>query len=330
MIGIVIGCLTIVVVGWAILKGKYAQLVLFASGIFMLLASIAFDTGTFMPKKAVPTGNEILNVVEFLRYTFSNRLSELGLLIMTMVGFASYMTHIGANDAFVNIAIKPLSIIKHPYALVFLAFLLGKAVSMVITSAVGLGVLCLALMGPALAALGMNKKTIGAVFVTSGAASMVLLGGTTAASAKACGIPILDYVFIYKIPAALPTVLCMALAHVFWQRYLDHKEGWVCSEHRGETLTFEEEVKAPSTAAPKIYALLPFLPMILVVVFSEYGIKGIKLHITALMFLFHFPRQSNNLRYLKQNLSKSNFREVLFLEEKISRLRAQPKDPRLV
>ena len=285
MIGIVIGCLTIVVVGWAILKGKYAQLVLFASGIFMLLASIAFDTGTFMPKKAVPTGNEILNVVEFLRYTFSNRLSELGLLIMTMVGFASYMTHIGANDAFVNIAIKPLSIIKHPYALVFLAFLLGKAVSMVITSAVGLGVLCLALMGPALAALGMNKKTIGAVFVTSGAASMVLLGGTTAASAKACGIPILDYVFIYKIPAALPTVLCMALAHVFWQRYLDHKEGWVCSEHRGETLTFEEEVKAPSTAAPKIYALLPFLPMILVVVFSEYGIKGIKLHITALMFL---------------------------------------------
>lgn len=94
---------------------------------------------------------------------FSTRLAGLGLLIMTMVGFASYMTHIGANDAFVNIAIKPLSIIKSPYALVFLAFLLGKAVSMVITSAVGLGVLCLALMGPALAALGMNKKAIGAV-----------------------------------------------------------------------------------------------------------------------------------------------------------------------
>ena len=39
-------------------------------------------------------------------------------------------------------------------------------------------------MGPALAALGMNKKTIAAVFVTSGAASMVLLGGSTAASAS--------------------------------------------------------------------------------------------------------------------------------------------------
>ena len=172
MAGIIFGCIMLVLVGWAILKGKYASFILFASGAAMLLFSIIFDTGSFMPKKALPTGNDYLNIIEFIRYMFSNNLSNLGLLIMTMVGFASYMTHIGANDAFVNIAIKPLSLIKSPYALVFIAFLLGKAVSMVITSAVGLGVLCLALMGPALAALGMNKKTIAAVFVTSGAASM--------------------------------------------------------------------------------------------------------------------------------------------------------------
>lgn len=161
MLGIIIGCLTLVVVGWAILKGKYAPMVLFASGAFMLICAVMFDTGTFMPKKAVPTGNDYLNIIEFIRYMFSNRLAGLGFLIMTMVGFASYMTHIGANDAFVNIAIKPLSLIKNPYILVFVAFLLGKAVSMVITSAAGLGVLCLALMGPALAALGINKKAIG-------------------------------------------------------------------------------------------------------------------------------------------------------------------------
>lgn len=319
MIGILIGILTMIVVGWAILKGKYAQLVLFASGIFMLLCAVALDLGPILPKKALPTGNDYLNVVEFIRYIFSTRLADLGLLIMVMVGFASFMTHIGANDAFVNMAIRPLSLIKNPYVLVFIAFLLGKAVSMVITSAVGLGVLCLALMGPALAHLGLNKKAIGAVFVTSGAASMVLLGGTTAASAKACGLSILDYVFIYKIPAALPTVLCMGLAHVFWQRYLDRKEGWICEEHKGETLVFEEEVKSPSTAAPKLYAILPFLPMILVVLFSEYGIKGIKLHISALMFFcvmigllceairwrFDFKKLADGLKVFLQAMGKS-------------------------
>ena len=76
---------------------------------------------------------------------FSTRLAGLGLLIMVMVGFASYMTHIGANDAFVRIAIKPLGLIKNPYVMVFIAFLLGKLVSMVITSAVGLGVSCVSL-----------------------------------------------------------------------------------------------------------------------------------------------------------------------------------------
>lgn len=195
MLGVSIGIITLIVVGWAILKGKYAPLVLFLSGAIMLLCSVMFDTGTFMPKKALPTGNDYLNIIEFIRYMFSTRLAGLGLLIMVMVGFASYMTHIGANDAFVRIAIKPLGLIKNPYVMVFIAFLLGKLVSMVITSAVGLGVLCLALMGPALAALGMNKKSIGAVFVTSGAASLVLIGGSTAAASAASGLSILDYVF---------------------------------------------------------------------------------------------------------------------------------------
>lgn len=284
MLGIVFGCLMLILVGWAILKGKYAPFILFAAGAAMLLFAVIFDTGSFMPKKALPTGNDFFDIVEFIRYSFSNNFANLGLLIMTMVGFASYMTHIGANDAFVSIAVKPLSLIKSPYALVFLAFFLGKAVSMVITSAVGLGVLCLALMGPALAALGMNKKAIGAVFVTSGAASMVLLGGSTAASAKACSLTILDYVFVYKIPAAFPTLIVMGLAHVFWQRWLDRKEGWIPSEHIGEKLVFEgEDVKRPTTSAPKIYAVLPFLPMVFVVLFSPYCIDSIKLNITTLM-----------------------------------------------
>ena len=285
MLGILIGCATLVVVGWAILKGKYAQLVLFLSGMFMLLCAVGLGLGPILPKKALPTGSGFFDVIEFVRYMFSNRLSGLGLLIMTMVGFASYMTYIGANDAFVNLAIKPLSRIRSPYAVLCLGFLLGKAVSLVITSAVGLGVLCLALMGPALAAIGLNRKAIGAIFVTSGAVSLVLLGGSTAAASKACSLPILDYVFFYKIPAGIPAMLAMCAAHYFWQRHLDRKEGWKCEEHRGGELVFDEEVKRPSAAAPKFYAALPFLPMILVVVFSPYVVSSVKLDISALMFL---------------------------------------------
>ena len=285
MFGVIVGTITLFIVGWAIVKGKYAPLVLFLSGIFMLACSVALGTGHFMPKQAVATGNEYLNIIEYIRYMFSNRLANLGLIIMFMVGFATYMTHIGANSAFVSIATKRLTNIKNPYFMIFIAFAIAKLVSMVITSAVGLGVLCLALLGPVLISLGLNKLTVGSICCMSGAASMVLIGASTAAAAKACELSLLDYVFTYKIPAALPTTIVMGVALVFWNRYLDKKEGWVCSEHVGETIEFDEKTQAPQASAPKIYAVLPFLPMILVVVFSQYCIKSIKLDISAIIIL---------------------------------------------
>lgn len=285
MFGIVIATVVLFLVGWAILKGKYAPLTLFLAGVFMLVCSVLLETGSFMPKKALPTGNDYLNIIEFIRYMFSNRLANLGLIIMLMVGFASYMTHIGANNAFVTIVTKRLKALKNPYIMIFIAFLIAKLISMVITSAAGLGVLCLALLGPILASLGLNKLTIGSICAMSGAASMVLIGGSTAASAKATGLSILDYVFLYKIPAAIPTIIVMGIALVFWNMYLDKKEGWVCKNHVGESLEFDGEVETPKEVAPKIYAILPFLPMILVVVFSKYCISSIKLDISAIIIL---------------------------------------------
>lgn len=285
MLGIVIASIVLCVVGWAIIKGKYAPLTLFLAGVIMLVCSIFLDTGSFMPKKALATGNDYFNIIEFIRYMFSNRLANLGLIIMFMVGFASYMTHIDANNAFVSIATKRLKAMKNPYIMIFVAFIIAKLISMVITSAAGLGVLCLALLGPILASLGLNKLTIGSICAMSGAASMVLIGGSTAASAKATGLSILDYVFLYKIPAAIPTIIVMGIALVFWNMYLDKKEGWICKEHIGETLEFDSEVEVPKNLAPKIYAILPFLPMILVVVFSKYCISSIKLDISAVIIL---------------------------------------------
>lgn len=319
MIGIVIGVLMIALVGHAIIKGKYAPMVLFSSGVVMLICSVLFDTGSFLPAKALATGNEYLDVIEFVRYMFSNRLAELGLIIMVMVGFASYMTHIGANDAFVSIVTKPLQRVKSPYIMIFFAFLLAKAISMVITSAVGLGVLCMALMGPVLISLGMNKLSVGAICATSGAASLVLVGASTMASAQATSLSILDYVFIYKIPAGIPTVLLMGLAHVVWQRYLDKREGWICQDHVGDSMVFDEEVKRPVVAAPRIYALLPFLPMLLVVLFSKYGIDSIRLHIATTILLsviigmsfealrcgFSFTRLSEGLKVFLQAMGRS-------------------------
>ena len=252
-----------------------------------------------MPKKGVvPTGNEFLDIFEFLRYSFVKQATNLALIIMTMVGFASYMTHIGANDAFVRVAIKPLGLVKkYPYV---------KLISMVIGSAAALGVLCVALLGPAMVALGMNPLALGGICATSAAVSMALLGGSTATAAEASGLSILDYVFLYKIPAGFPALLAIGLAHVFWQKYLDRKEGWVCADHIGDELIFDEASakNKSSVKAPTWYAILPFLPMIFVVLFSEYGIPGLKLHIIAVVLLSVFCGLVAEMIHQKMNFEK--------------------------
>ena len=65
--GIIIGMAVLFIVGWAIVRGKYAPLVLFLSGVFMLICSIALGTGNFMPKQAVATGNAYRNIGEWIR-----------------------------------------------------------------------------------------------------------------------------------------------------------------------------------------------------------------------------------------------------------------------
>lgn len=155
-------------------------------------------------------------------------------------------------------------------------------------------------------ALGMNPLALGGICATSAAVSMALLGGSTATAAEASGLSILDYVFLYKIPAGFPALLAIGLAHVFWQKYLDRKEGWVCADHIGDELIFDEASakNKSSVKAPTWYAILPFLPMIFVVLFSEYGIPGLKLHIIAVVLLSVFCGLVAEMIHQKMNFEK--------------------------
>lgn len=78
----------------------------------------------------------------------------------------------------------------------------------------------------------------------------------------------------------------MAVAHYFWQKYCDKKEGdsaFVAIDDAG--LTKQEE-----SNTPKIYALLPLLPLILILIVGITGmfVKGIQMDIFVLTFISFF------------------------------------------
>ncbi len=71
-------------------------------------------------------------------------------------------------------------------------------------------------------------------------------------------MPLIDFAFKTTLPISIAAIICMAIAHFFWQRYLDKRA------HFHEML----DVNDITTTAPALYAILPFTPIIGVLIFD--------------------------------------------------------------
>ncbi len=94
-------------------------------------------------------------------------------------------------------------------------------------------------------------------------------------SAEISKIPLGEFAFGTALPVSIFAILGIAVAHFFWQRYLDKKEGVQVERLNAD------EIK---TTAPNYYAILPLLPIIGVLIFDgKWGLPN--LHIVTVMVL---------------------------------------------
>jgi DcuC family C4-dicarboxylate transporter len=92
-------------------------------------------------------------------------------------------------------------------------------------------------------------------------------------AAKAAEMPLIDFAFKTTLPISIVAIISMAIAHFFWQRYLDKKENVA-----HEMLDVNENHHRPA-----FYAILPFTPIIGVLIFD--GKWGPELHIITILVL---------------------------------------------
>lgn len=105
---LLLALIAIIFAGRLILKKYHPQSVLLLTGIVLLL--IAHFSGmtslSGLVKKS--TGFGPFDAFEFIRDTLSVRLGGLGLQIMLIGGFATYMSAIGASQVLVRVTSRPL------------------------------------------------------------------------------------------------------------------------------------------------------------------------------------------------------------------------------
>ena len=271
---LIIGLIAIVLVAYYIVKGYSATGVLMFGGLVLLFVSVLMGH-SILPEGVKSTGSTYFDILEYVKYLLGNRGGGLGLMIMVLCGFSVYMTHLGANDVVVKLVSKPLKNIRSPYILMVFAYFLACLMSFAVSSATGLGVLLMATLFPVMVNVGISRGAAAAICASPISIILSPTSGDVVLSAEISKIPLGEFAFGTALPVSIFAILGIAVAHFFWQRYLDKKEGVQVERINAD------EIK---TTAPNYYAILPLLPIIGVLIFDgKWGLPN--LHIVTVMVL---------------------------------------------
>jgi len=284
MFGVLVGMLVVIACGYLIIKRYKAQAVLLAGGFIMMAVSILGNYGPLVPAKQ-STGFIWFDILKFLDGLISSRTAGLGMMIMVCAGFARYMDKINASKAMVHVAVKPLRKLRSPYLVLCCGYLIGQVLHPFIPSASGFGLLLMVTMYPIFISLGISKNSAVAVIATNGCLDLGPTSGNSILAAKHAAITPVEYFITYQLPQAIAISLVVVIAHYFVQRWFEKKYdgGLAQGVSRYEDAVQEKEEENSDT--PVIYAILPAVPLILILVFGYFKVGGIKMGINVALFI---------------------------------------------
>lgn len=288
ILNLIFAAIVTVWAGWLIIKRYKAQTVLFMAGGILLAGSVIMEFGTIMPS-GKSTGMWSFDLFELIRSLFANRVAGLGLNIMAVGGFARYMDKIGASSALVHLTIRPLMKLKSPYIVMSACWILGMFLGLAINSASGLAMLLMVTMFPILVALGVSRISATAAIATTLCLDWSPSDTGTILAAEIAGYDPVIYWHTFQIPIAMLVIPCVAVAHYFTQKIMDKRDGHVVKALDPHDVSVNagtaEEKKAMEEKTPLIFAILPVIPLGLILTFSPLCIPTVKMNIIMAMFI---------------------------------------------
>lgn len=289
----------LVVVAYLIVNNYHPALSLIIGALVLL--ACAWMLGHPIYPAGEGTGFGLFDIFLKFKDTIIAQVSSAGIVIMILFGYSGYMNAIGANQMAVNFLVKPLMKIKRKSLFVPVVFLIGNLMSLVVPSASSLAIILMSILYPMLASMGISSLTAAGVIAMTATIMPTPLGADNVIAANTLGYDVLNYV-VWNAKISLPSLLIIAVAQYFWQKYCDKKEG----EAAYVSLNEEGLSKQKEFDVPKFYAILPILPLLLIVGVGIAGmfIKGITMDIFVLTFISFF------IAVLVETLRLKSFKKV--------------------
>jgi DcuC family C4-dicarboxylate transporter len=214
-----------------------------------------------MPKLAKETGFSGFDLFKYVKESFAETNAGVGLMIMAIGGFVAYIDKIGASNCLVYVAMKPLQLFKkQPYLAASLVIPIGQILFIAIPSAAGLALLLMASLFPILINLGVSRVSAASVISASTALGLGPASAITVSAATIIEMDVVVFFLNHQILLASMLSVAMMITYFFVNRYYDKKN------YNDED---QKIVNEPVRTAPLIYAIIPIVPIVLLIVFSE-------------------------------------------------------------
>lgn len=108
-------------------------------------------------------------------------------------------------------------------------------------------------------------------------------------AARISEMSVQEYFVNYQLPVAVVVVASVCIMHYFVQRHMDRKAGTTPDnadwEEIREELAGQDEPQVETKKVPALYALLPFTPLVLLIVFSPFVVTSIKMNVATAMII---------------------------------------------
>ena len=303
MLSLIIAAVTIAIVVYLLVKGYYPQAALFIGGLILLTCTWVFGLGTLLPAKTT-THFGGFDVFKVFSDGFASRIGGLGLMLMAIGGFSRYMEHVGASSAFFRVFEKPLKHIHNPYLLLGAAFIVEQIMVIFVPSHAGLGLLLMCTLYPILVRSGVSPlSALGVIgccqFLDVGPGS-----GNANMAAQVAGMDVSEYFVYYQLPLFIALVVILTFVHMFVQAWWDKREGWKFDPKNVQTFAGTKPA-VDVKEAPKIYAILPVIPLFLIIFFSKVAGSAIRMDVVTAMVI------STVIAIICELIRYRNLKEVL-------------------
>lgn len=134
------------------------------------------------------------------------------------------MDQIGASGALVRLSVKPLKLIKAPYIVMTLGFILSLILNVFIPSAAGLALLLMVSLYPVMVMGGISRQS---PQQPSWSAAAVVLGPVRRqqpSGADLTKMHVMDFFLNVQWTIGWVAVIAMLVAHFFIQRWFDKRD----------------------------------------------------------------------------------------------------------